>query len=79
MGVLTIRNLDDSVKQELRTRAATHRTSVEGEVRALIEVALRKPARKKSIYEQLTKLGIKPTEPFDQKKITDEMWDESLR
>ena len=36
MGTLTIRNLDDDVKQELRTRAAARGVSMEQEARDVI-------------------------------------------
>ena len=37
---LTIRNLDDAVKQKLRLRAASHRTSMEAEAREILRRAL---------------------------------------
>ena len=37
---LTIRNLDDAVKQKLRLRAASHRTSMEAEAREILRQAL---------------------------------------
>jgi plasmid stability protein len=78
MGTLTIRNLDDNVKLELRKRAAERGVSMEQEARDRLSKSLGRPTRKRSILEDLKKLAIAPTEPFDQKKITDEMWDESL-
>ncbi len=41
MSVLTIRKLDDEVKQRLRMRAARHGTSMEAEARAILEQAVR--------------------------------------
>jgi plasmid stability protein len=37
---LTIRNLDEAVKQKLRLRAAHHQTSMEAEARAILRAAL---------------------------------------
>lgn len=43
MGTLTIRALDDQVKERLRVRAARNGRSMEAEVRALIETAVADP------------------------------------
>lgn len=40
MATLTIRNLDDSVKQALRERAARHGVSMEEEARVLLRAGL---------------------------------------
>lgn len=40
---LTIRNLDATVKQKLRLRAARHQTSMEAEVRAILTRAVEEP------------------------------------
>jgi len=37
---LTIRNLDEEVKQKLRIRAASHQTSMEAEARAILAEAV---------------------------------------
>lgn len=37
---LTIRNLDEAVKQKLRLRAASHSTSMEAEARAILTQAV---------------------------------------
>jgi len=37
---LTIRNLDEDVKQKLRLRAASHQTSMEAEARAILARSL---------------------------------------
>lgn len=37
MGALTIRNLDDSIKERLRLRAARHGHSMEEEVRQILK------------------------------------------
>lgn len=41
---LTIRNLDQTVKQKLRLRAARHQTSMEAEARAILTRAVEEPA-----------------------------------
>jgi plasmid stability protein len=79
MASLMIRNLDENVKRELRKSAAEHGVSMEQEARDRLAASLVAPKRKKSIFDDLTSLGVKPDEPFDQKKITDEMWNESFR
>lgn len=40
MGTMTIRHVDDHLKQPLRARAATHARSMEDEVRDILLVAL---------------------------------------
>lgn len=40
MGALSIRNLDDDVKERLRVRAASHGRSMESEVRAILADAV---------------------------------------
>lgn len=40
---LTIRNLDDGLKRRLRTRAASHDRSMEGEAREILRQAIGKP------------------------------------
>ncbi len=40
---LTIRNLDETVKQKLRLRAARHQTSMEAEARAILTRAVDEP------------------------------------
>ena len=40
---LTIRNLDEEVKQKLRIRAAEHQTSMEAEARAILTRAVNEP------------------------------------
>ena len=79
MSTLTIRNFDDRLKQKLRESAAARGVSMEQEVRDRLADSLAAPRRKKSILEDLRRLGEEPKEPFDLKKISDEMWDEGLR
>jgi plasmid stability protein len=80
MGTLTIRNLDDRVKRELRKRAAEHGVSMEQEAREILarSVGAVPANRRKPTIEELTRLGVKPTQPFDLKRLTDEMWGEGL-
>ena len=40
-GTLTIRNLDDTVKQRLRIRAASHGRSMEAEARVILAEAVK--------------------------------------
>jgi len=40
---LTIRNLDETVKQKLRLRAARHQTSMEAEARQILTRAVEEP------------------------------------
>lgn len=42
-ATLTIRNLNDEVKQKLRLRAASHQTSMEAEARAILTQAVNAP------------------------------------
>lgn len=41
MAALTIRNLDDDVKEGLRVRAAKNRRSMEAEVRAILDAVVK--------------------------------------
>ncbi|MBN9242999.1 MAG: plasmid stabilization protein [Mesorhizobium sp.] len=45
MASLTIRNLDDEIKQGLRYRAATNGVSMEQEARAILRDAIRSPEK----------------------------------
>jgi plasmid stability protein len=76
---LTIRNLDAHVKQKLRESAAARGVSMEQEARDRLAKSFDVPKRKRSILEGLRRLGVKPSEPFDLKKVSDEMWEEGLR
>ena len=46
MGTLTIRNLDDGLKAEIRMRAARNGRSMEEEARRLLQAAVQSPASK---------------------------------
>lgn len=78
MGTLTIRDLDESVKQRLREQAASRGLAMEKVVRRMLRQGVMPRRRKGSIFDELTRLGVKPDEPFDQKKFTDALWDEGL-
>ena len=41
MAAVSIRNLDDTTKQRLRVRAAEHGRSLEAEIRAILDEAVR--------------------------------------
>lgn len=78
MSSLTIRNLDPEVKRSLRRLAAERGVSMEQEVRdRLAESVGRAHKRRTSIFDELSRLGERPERPFDQKKVTDDLWDES--
>lgn len=79
MATLTIRNIDDTIKQKLRQRAAERGVSMEQEVRDTLAESVRGPRRRRSILEELKKLGARPDTGFDLKKASDEMWGEESR
>ncbi|PHR23465.1 MAG: plasmid stabilization protein [Hoeflea sp.] len=58
MATLTIRNLDDEVKQALRERAARHGVSMEEEARVLLRqlVQAPPPAQGRSAYQRIRDL-----------------------
>jgi antitoxin FitA len=80
MGSLTIRKLDDDTKTRLRLSAAAKGISMEEEARRRLKESLTAngPNKPKLTVESLLQFGVKPDEPFDQKKASDEMWDEVL-
>lgn len=78
MATLTIRKLNENAKKKLREQAAARGVSMEKEARERLSRALSPPVRAQSIIEELRKLSIKPDEPIDFKKFSDELWDESL-
>ena len=61
MAAITVRNLDDHVKQRLRVRAARHGRSMEAEVRAIIVEAVGGEVEPKNIlmalHERFAELG----------------------
>lgn len=78
MGTLTIRNLDDDLKQRLRERAARHGVSMEQEARSLLLKAVT-PASERDedivTAEEILEFGRRLQKvDFDQKKLTDDLW-----
>lgn len=53
MAALTIRNLDDSVKRRLRSRAARHGRSMEAEARAILTDAVSEPSESAGLFTAL--------------------------
>ncbi len=53
MAALSIRDLDESVKQRLQIRAARHGRSMEAEVRAILADAVREPADSAGLFTAL--------------------------
>lgn len=73
MASMTIRNLDDDIKQRLRVQAAEHGRSMEEEARVILRTALTEPASTtnlaQAIRERFAPLGgveldIPPREPM---------------
>ncbi len=68
MASLTIRNLDENVKKQLRIRAAEHGRSMEEEVREILRQAMAGPALPRklgdAIHRRVTELGGVEIEPF---------------
>lgn len=48
-----MRNLDDRVKELLRVRAARHGRSMESEIRAILEDAVREPSGRADLFSSL--------------------------
>ena len=53
MATMTIRNLDDQLKQRLRVRAATHGRSMEDEARDILRTALATQPSAPSLFEAI--------------------------
>jgi plasmid stability protein len=53
MAALSIRGLDDAVRERLRIRAAQHGRSMEAEIRAILVEAVREPAAPESLFSAL--------------------------
>jgi antitoxin FitA len=56
MASITIRNLDPSLKERLRVRAAEHGHSMEAEARRILQMALAESARRRrerNLYERI--------------------------
>jgi plasmid stability protein len=56
MAVMTIRDLDDDVRDKLRVRAAQNRRSMEAEVRSILTEAVESPIER-TFVEALANLG----------------------
>jgi plasmid stability protein len=61
MSAVSIRNLDDQVKERLRLRAARHGRSMEAEMRAILTDAVQEPGEDRGLFQTLldkfSKLG----------------------
>ena len=53
MAAVSIRNLDDTVRERLQVRAAAHGRSMEAEMRAILVEAVREPSDEKGLLEAL--------------------------
>ena len=53
MASVTVRNLDDQVKERLRIRAAVHGRSMESEIRAILVDAVSEPGDKDGLFTTL--------------------------
>lgn len=53
MAALSIRDLDDGVRERLRIRAARHGRSMEAEVRAILTAAVAEPEPEQSLVTAL--------------------------
>ena len=53
MAAITIRNLDDEIKERLRIRAARHGRSMESEVRAILARAVNEPDSPHGLFAAL--------------------------
>lgn len=53
MAAVSIRDLDDSVKERLRVRAAAHGRSMESEIRAILAEAVREPKDSAGLFTTL--------------------------
>jgi antitoxin FitA len=81
MRTLTIRNLDDRVKQKLRKRAAARGVSMEQGARRVLTKSVQQAKetsaqRKPNLtVDEILAFGERlPNVPFDQKKEFDELW-----
>ncbi len=53
MAAVSIRNLDDTVRERLRVRAAAHGRSMEAEMRAILVEAVREPTDDEGLLDAL--------------------------
>jgi plasmid stability protein len=54
MAALSIRDLDDEVREKLRVRAARHGRSMEAEVRCILAEAVEEPPGEGSLFDVLS-------------------------
>ena len=79
MATLTIRNVPESVKLELRLAAARRGVSMEQEARDRLACASPQKQVQANVTEQdLLALGKAPDDRFSLKDVTDTMWNEGL-
>ncbi|OQM76118.1 FitA-like ribbon-helix-helix domain-containing protein [Manganibacter manganicus] len=76
MSVVTVRNLDMSVKRALRERAAGRGVSMEQEIRDVLtrDVNNDHRQRPKASLDEIMRLSRKPDQPLDLKQAQDEVW-----
>lgn len=53
MAAVSVRNLDEYVKERLRVRAARHGRSMESEIRAILEEAVHEPDDPRDLFQTL--------------------------
>lgn len=53
LAAISVRNLDDHVKERLRIRAARHGRSMESEIRAILVEAVREPEDKDGLFQTM--------------------------
>lgn len=71
MASITIRNLDDALKQRLRVQAAEHGSSMEEEAREILRRALSSPRQRigSSIHERFAESGGLNVSPLPREEI----------
>ncbi len=57
MAAISVRNLEDEVKERLRVRAARHGRSMESEIRAILSEAVREPEDVGLFHVMLERFG----------------------
>ncbi len=53
LAAISVRNLDDRVKERLRIRAARHGRSMESEIRAILVEAVREPGDADGLFQTM--------------------------
>ncbi len=78
MGTLTIRNLDENLKQKLREQAGSRGVSMEQQARSLLARNVVRPREKSKhplTVEEILDFGRRLGKAdFDQKSLTDDLW-----